>query len=295
MANFSRITFSDLRAQIDEFLAYLDRQRIRLHPASSFSKSVALARAAVVAAENQFVPDEVDPHEAISALGNVGYLARRVLKARGTGFEKQLFPLLQHLGSGDPSPLSPGERSEDRDKIFEAICGSTCAQFANDVRFVEPPDIICTFEAETWGIACKVAYGKPSTVVQAIRKGCRQNAMAGVSKGLVVVQATNLFLHEGMYAHSENGNVLSLREMGAQQFLFENTLRAATRPMEIALADEIKARGLPLGPTVGVAFVVQTLPYFRKMRSMMAGVLYCSLDRCNHPFVDSFNLEWQRL
>ena len=224
MVNFSTISFSDLRAQIDEFLAYLDRQRIRLHPASSFSKSVAHARAAVVAAENQFVPAEVDAHESISALGNVAYLARRVLRARETGFEKQLLPLLQHLGSGDPSPLSPGEHSEDRDKIFEAICGSTCAQFANDVRFAEP-DIICTFEAEPWGIACKVAYGKPSTVVQAVRKGCHQITRSGVAKGLVVVQATNRFLHEAMYAHSDDGDVLSLHEMDAQQFLFEKTLQ----------------------------------------------------------------------
>lgn len=277
VVHFSRIAFSDLGNQITSFEDYLRDNDIHLHPASVLAQSIGLSRIVLEAHQTKSIPDSLDSHAGTSALANVTYLSRSILTARNTQFEQELLPRLRDLTSGDPSPLVPGPRSQERDLSFEVLCGCICAQFAARIRFTEP-DIQCDLEEKTWAIACKVAYGQPPTIAKAITTGLDQIAKSQRSEGLVLVQVTNIFPHEMMYWRDPtDGQILSVHESEAQHKLLETHLRKTIKPIEHVLNKRMKLRQPRKVPAVGVFFVVQTLTYFRRLRTMMAGCYFVPL------------------
>jgi hypothetical protein len=77
--------------------------------------------------------------------------------------------------------------------MFELLCAGWLCRFAADVDLVEPPDVACRFDGGRWGVACKAAYGQPSTTAKAIRRGAEQLEESDVEAGVVCVRITDVF------------------------------------------------------------------------------------------------------
>lgn len=102
-------------------------------------------------------------------------LATIVLSAADSDREPELLSRLKTLAAGDPRFVTAGNRSQERDEVFELVCSHTCAHFAQEVVFAEP-DILCHYRGQKWGIACTAIYGKADHAAKAIRKGWNQNS-----------------------------------------------------------------------------------------------------------------------
>lgn len=124
---------------------------------------------------------------------NLCTLAAMVHRIRGTRYEADFRHQLTDLQKGDPSTLSAGERSPFRDRLFEVLCGATCAAFATNVRH-EEPDLICEFESVKLFIACKCIYGNASTAAGSLRRGWRQVKKLG--RGYIMAHVTDRFPHD---------------------------------------------------------------------------------------------------
>jgi len=111
----------------------------------------------------------------------------------GSGFAERL----RDLASGAHPVTSPGKRSFARDRAFELVCAGAVGRYATDVTLAEP-DVLCSFEHERWGVACKVAAGGPQQCANLVKRGAEQLERSDATVGVVVVRATDVFPHHAL-------------------------------------------------------------------------------------------------
>lgn len=166
--------------------------------------------------------------------GNLCVLAALAGRIRDTGDQVAYQQLALVLKKSDPALLSAGPRSQFRDKLFELMCGATCAAFADSVAY-EEPDLSCIFAGEELLLACKCIYGGPKTAVKAIRTGWRQVKTRG--RGYVLVHLIDRYPHEKlMRSIAAQDGFASVEDLQAEsRALFIET----SRPYERALIDHL--------------------------------------------------------
>ena len=199
--NVATTTFTSVVKMANELESYLQSHGISLHPSSVIAQAIRRTHQVQTYYEKGEVPDDYDAEVAVSDVANLWYLGRAVMGAVGTPFETVIKDRLPTLTRGDPSPLTPGNQSNERDRIFELVCARICSLFASDVAFGEP-DVLATYRGKRWGLACKSAYGSPTTVAKAVRKGAKQIERSDIDFGMIVVQLTNIFPHDRMYSRA---------------------------------------------------------------------------------------------
>lgn len=104
---------------------------------------------------------------------------------------------IRDLASGSHAATSPTRRSNQGDRVFELICAGAVSRIAQSVALDEP-DVLCTFENERWGIACKVTSGTPEAAGKLIRVGAKQIDRSAADAGVVLVRITDVFPHEAL-------------------------------------------------------------------------------------------------
>ena len=273
MPQFTTRSFADIVRDVEQCERYLREHGLKLHPDSVLSRDIARTKELLALFQDGHVPENYAHHEAVTSMANATCLSKVIVESVGTPFEKWIRKRLRALRSGEPGPLAPGRQSQERDAIFELICGFACTRFSEDVE-LEEPDVTCRFLDHPWGLACKCAYGKPRTVAQRIREGINQIATSGVSKGFVVVQVTNRFPHEDMYHYDESSQTItSFHDLDAQHEVFKRLVQRTVAPIQLAryeLSRQFPAK-LP-SSFLGVAYLAHTVAYFRQLRCVMGGI-----------------------
>lgn len=118
----------------------------------------------------------------------------RVDAAVGSGV---LASRLRDLASGAHAITAPAPRSNQGDRAFELVCAGAIGRYAEAVS-LEEPDVLCTFEGQRWGVACKATSGTPAQAGKLIREGARQLQGSAANCGIVIVRITDVFPHEQM-------------------------------------------------------------------------------------------------
>jgi hypothetical protein len=289
------VSFEEIHARGDALRRYLAQCRIALHPASTLARALESAGTLVQFWRTGSVPVDADTGRMLEDLDAVDALAAVVLSAEGTVREPALIPRLRSLVGGDPRFTAAGERSQQRDDVFEIVCWHVVAQFASNPSF-EEPDVRCEFHGRTWGLACKAIY-EPDGAVRAIRTGWRQLLTSPVEVGFVAAHLTNLFPHERMYAHAADGDVLSVTTMEELSSLFGVNLKSAARDIEAGVARSPRREDRTR--LQGILYAAHSFPYFKRSRYRIGGVLYqpmaVSANDDASAFVAAFNDCWQDL
>jgi len=292
--------FKEIQQSIDDLVSYLESKGIALPRQSRLALAIDRGRQIVECSESKVVPPELDAHLCGGDFANVWWLSSLVARVRGTAFECELLPRLVALAKADPLPLTPGEHSTERDTMFETIVGCVCSLFASAVHFAEP-DVLCTYKQVRWGLACKVAYGSSKQTAKNIRAGMGQIERSGAELGLVVVQMTNRFPHDKMYAVDHpSGGIVSLHDEAAQRTRFTGLLAPLVRDIELQMAQHLKRYPRKRDYRVrGGIFPASTVAYFRARRVVMGGVAFTRLSKLaampEDEFVESFNRWWQEI
>jgi len=292
--------FKEILKSIDDFVLYLESKGISLNAQSRFAIAIEHSHQVVRAWENKVISPGFNIHHFIGDLANVWWLSSIIMRARNTTLEAELINKLALLTKADPLPLTPGSRSYERDILFEVILACVCSQFAMDVHFVEPPDVVCTYKKVQWGLACKVAYGSSRQTAKDIRKGIGQIERSDVDLGIVVVQMTNRFPHKNMYKIDQlTGDIISYHDEEIQNNLFTRLLFPLTREIEKETVTHLKNYPRILNHRVrGIVFVANTIAYFRGKRAIMGRTYFSKLSRLQkmpeEDFVNLLNEWWQK-
>ncbi len=300
MTHIDKRSFQEILANVDKFEAYLSSNDIHVHPQSGLGKQITTARELLNLFESQAIPNNYPHHDAMNSMANISCLSAIVLGSKGKPFEKQLLSKILALKSGSAAPLMPHSRSQADDTVLELLCGYTCTQFAEDVIFDEP-DIYCSFEGETWGLACKSAYGTPKTIAAATRDGVKQLNKVNVDKGFVLVDLTNLFPHEEMYHYNRNADIItSLHNKRSVRTLFNDLLHYTAQSIEAERVQLFRRYDPEKHWRVrGILYVAHTVGYFRGTRMIMGSTDFQWLSNIKAnselPFVVEFNSAWQKL
>lgn len=290
--------FDEVWDSISALIAYLHAKNIDLPPQSRLALAVDRGRQAVQAWRDNSIPSSLDVHLYLGDLADVWWLSSLISRIRGTPFEGEVVPKLALLAKGDPRALSPGPRSRGRDAMFELILGSICSLFATDVRFAEP-DILCTHNHIRWGLAAKVAYGSSKTSAGSIRTGMRQIEKSGVDLGLVVIQMTNRFPHEQMYAVDDStGKYIYFNYERAQRMLFQSLFHSIIQELNHQVVSLLRRRPRKGDHRVrGFVPVASTIAYFRQSRTIMSNVALSRVSRlattAEEDFARLLNKYWQ--
>lgn len=250
------------------------------------------------------VPEDLNEQEAVSDLANLFVLSDLIVTAKGTPQEQIIFPKLRNIVKGDPRLLQQGDRSQQRDTVFELLVAKTCNRLGENVALKEP-DVTCLFDGHKWGIACKTANGISDTVSKAIRTGEKQierEAKKGnIEYGVVAVNITNVFPHSQMYKQDPNtGDIYSLHEQEHQIELFRSLLKKTAKVFEQAFYANLQQYPRSHHYSVrGVLFCAHTVGFFRQRRLIQGGCYFCPISRIEgNPepmFVKAFNDSWQKL
>lgn len=230
-----------------EFEKYLASVHAAPKPDSQLQRSIAAARELQAAYEVGQIPLGVDAREWYwSALG-VFALALKVLASRGTAVEVQTQTRLRALSKGRHLPLPSDASSSARNSVLETLAAFAAASFATDVDFKEP-DVTCSHDGRRWGIAAKVAYGKPETVADRVDEGReqirRQAELSRIDRGVVLLDLTNQIPHELLLQQhpTDSGLWTSFVERGdlqkVQSQLFDHLIRQVLDRISPASPDE---------------------------------------------------------
>ena len=192
-----KVSGEQLETLVDELEKYLFDNGVKLNPSSVFRQLLQEARQFRAVHGTGGLPTG-HTYESYHANALSAFVwASAVLRARGTPFEQDMKPRLRLLGKGDPAAIRAGRRSRERDLLFEVIAGCALSRTVGDVH-LEEPDLVCAFNGQRWGVACKVAYGTEDQIADALSDGVRQVEESNVEAGIVVVDMTNVFPHERM-------------------------------------------------------------------------------------------------
>jgi hypothetical protein len=106
--------------------------------------------------------------------------------------------------------------SNERDTVWELLTAALCLDFIHDVTLDEP-DIICIFNRNRWGLACKILYTDDSQhQIDRIVEGAKQIESSSADIGIVVVNITNQINHDlffgPMLGCNTSGTFKSFRE-----------------------------------------------------------------------------------
>jgi hypothetical protein len=258
------------------------------------------AKEALAFYEAGSVPPDVDADRLVVGVANVHCLNRIIQRARGTPFEARLRSRLRDLRKGVPGQMDAAPQSATRDRVFELYCAHITTFFALDSDFGEP-DVTCSFQHATWGLACKCTYGRPDTTADKLRKAVRQIERSDVDFGLVVVSLTNVFPHNRMCERDpETGEVTTFRHVEALSALMLGHLVTVSDPIERALAASHEKAPLEIPTKVrGVLYLAHTLAYNRERRTMMGCARFTRAHAVVMPgdeaFVKQFNEYWQEI
>lgn len=101
----------------------------------------------------------------------------------------------------------------NRNRGWELVLASLATTFASDVRAGEP-DVLCDFEGQTIGMACKVLYSRSGEqALDMIQSGARQLEASSADVGYVVVNMVEQFPHENLFVQIANGRFASVDEV----------------------------------------------------------------------------------
>lgn len=300
MINYSSTDFASIVSVAEDTRRFIEDAAGPLDSASALALDFERAKEALAFYEVGKVPPEIDADALVEGMVNVHCLNRIIQRARGSPFESRLRSRLRDLKKGVPGQMNAGPQSAARDRVFELYCAHITTFFALDSDFREP-DVTCSFQDATWGLACKCAYGTPDTTADKLRKGVRQIERSGVDFGLVVVGLTNIFPHDRMYErNSETGEVTTLRQVEALSALMVGHLVKVTDPIEYALAASHEMASLKVSTRVrGILYVAHTLAYNKERRTMMGCARFTRANAVVMPgdeaFVTQFNEYWQQI
>lgn len=277
----TRFTVPDVGAAARSFASALTAAGHRVHPSSWLGRAITNATDDLPALIRQ------DAHPPGTACPNLRehvarhqtaadlmMLWRTLSHVEGGLSSPAVASRLRDLCAGDQTVTSAATRSQARDLVFELVCLGWTSRFASAARLDEP-DVLCTHESATWGVACKVAYGEPATTVNAIKTGAAQLQRSAAEFGVVVVRITDVFPHESLSTHPTPER----RTVGA--FLnvddVERTLWALARPYIDAVRVDLDRGGVPAlarrYPKLrAVAFIGHTLVLIRRPEGSAAAL-----------------------
>jgi len=275
MTYLTKTTFAAVEEKIGEFENYLSANSIEPHQGSILAMMIRTSRRIIKGWREQEIAADFPVHDGMTEFSELHYLCDLILEIRGLDFEVELLPKLKVLAKGDPGPLAPGARSRERDTSFEILCASISRRFAKDVRFLEP-DVQCQFLNARWGLACKAVYGTDTSAERAIHKGISQITKSNSDYGIIILQLTNVFPHEGMYRRYAGGDIGSDRSREMLVNRFHRLGRLCCEPFHQAAKRAMRHR--KDSRVRGVLFLMQSAPYWHGMRTAVSGCEYRSLS-----------------
>jgi len=300
MSPWNKKSFRELVGNIGRMEEYLDTNGFALRPQSALSSDIAAARELLNLFESRNISQEYPHYEAITSLANASCLSAVVIGAAGKSFESQLKTKLEALKSGVPGPLMPGAQSKERDTVFEILCGYCCSQFSSDVSFDEP-DVCLKYMGGSWALACKVAYGNPRTIANAVLTGIKQLGRIKPDVGIVMVQLTNIFPHKSMYEYDENNDQIStLHSEQAIRQQLSTLLKHTVQPIEKERMKLIEMHHPSRSSRVrAIIYLIHTVGYYQGHRTVMGTLYFQWLSNISTDaelrFASDFNSAWQDL
>jgi len=296
----STTSFDEIRSAGDDLRRLLSSHGVRLSPGSVLAQALESVDEAIAYFKAQVCPTAergeqlVDDLVAIEALGRVAKTIRGL-----RGMPKGLLERLQGMGGGDPRVTSAGDRSAERDAMFELLCWHVCMQFANEVEFAEP-DITCRYREHLFGLACKAHYGQSDRAVQAIRRGWNQILSSPVDYGFVMLHLTN-HLHPGNMTYPlPDGRVLVPADEASLFARFGENLVAASRPIRERFVSHLKRHPkADEGRFHGTLYVAHSIATLQGTSTRVGGMIDQGMDP-NRPeavrfFLKNINAFWQDL
>jgi len=185
----------------DRLASLLAQHGININPSSWLAKLIANARrlpsqsVGVIHLPNE-LPDETAARLERMRLGMDMMIIADVVEAASGAIHRELVKgRLRALRSGCHASTTKASSSLERNLAFELVCAGWLSQFAADVAFAEPPDLLCDFEGVRWGVACKVAYGSPNESACDITRGAMQLESSPCHVGVVVMRISDVFPH----------------------------------------------------------------------------------------------------
>lgn len=180
-------------ASFDDEVAWLRRllrKKGAVPPSGSTSNDLLAAAENLARAYRQQISLPFTENLLCNALGTA-----YVVKAIHRTIRKTARPFAshwKHFRGADICLTRDARRSEARDKVWEMVIASLCADFARAVDLREP-DVRCEFRDVDWGIACKNLYSRSAShQINRIVEGAKQVEGSGSELGVVAVNATSL-------------------------------------------------------------------------------------------------------
>ncbi|WP_243049200.1 hypothetical protein [Dyella sp. RRB7] len=136
-------------------------------------------------------------------------IASKLVSVSGHPAFGALKPHLMLLNESSPLMNSKsGYLDSGNNKLFELFIACLClGAGASDVELDNPdqsdgknPDVIATFEGVRWGFACKALHTTSGmTMLQAIEKAILQIENSSAQRGVPVLNAKNIIVHDEMW------------------------------------------------------------------------------------------------
>jgi hypothetical protein len=191
-----------LEALHHRFEDLLARHGSRIRPGSDLEQALLLAtQLRYVRNEKAPLPEVHDDAEdnMWRRAGWMRILIPKLLAAESHADFSELVPHLRLLVEGEIAQSVPGPRDEPSDKLFELTIALALLPAARNLRLdtgsAGPAnlDILCDFEGERWGIACKALYTTdPRRYRDVIRNGARQIERSEATRGFVCISLRNI-------------------------------------------------------------------------------------------------------
>lgn len=179
------------------FRDFLAGEGVKLRTDCAFSRSLDALERVTAWARGEPVPLlSLDERYAVASEAFGADLFTKAIHRNAAELSRPMVDYWPLFAQGDPNQIRAGRSATPRNLLWELLVAALVADFATQVRRVEP-DLHCTFQERRWGLACKAFYSTDlDRQVDAIVDGAKQLEDAtAVDRGVVVVNLANIFPH----------------------------------------------------------------------------------------------------
>ena len=190
--------------------------------------------------------------------------------------------------SKEISLISSEENSQHRNFAWELVSFCCLSRFTEKTDFNEP-DISALYGGVKFGFPCKVLYSEnPEKQAATIIKGVKQLETSDCEFGLILVNVSNLLLHDNFFPLDPNGEFMSYKKPELAMQIFRTSLLGVHKQIEKfekSFNERIvydSTNGTLRNKTLGVIYYSQTLANIQKKPVLLSNAVF-------HPRNSDYN------
>lgn len=220
------VSFARIRSALSWFEALLEQEKISVTEGSELKAALELGKS--LGTEHGAHEASFDPRLLAQPLG-LAYLASGLYAVRDSKSFRKLLPKIRNVAAaaGLPLVVPTSSQSQQRDFVFELQIAVLFAAIGAEVELHSEPDVVASYDAERWDVACKLIYSQNTmTLNDRIEKGIDQILQFPGTRGLVATGLTNRVEHK---------TFLPLISAAANEWAFFSDFEAARKALDAEL------------------------------------------------------------